>query len=162
MPNIIVEGYDLLLKPELENEIYQKVAANEFDIVAIQAHSDMMLLEVVRIVNHIKEINSKVRVIAGGNAATYLSQVLFRNSDIDIIIKGEGEITFHEVVKAIEGECDLASIEGIIFRDKKRVYENRDRDLITEFQFKRYHSISITSYSVHIKSECTYSVRNNS
>lgn len=163
MPNIFVKGYDLLLKPDLEAEIYQQVAANEFDIIGIQAHSDMTLLEVVRIVNCIKGINSKVKVIAGGNAATYLSDVLFRNSDIDIIIKGEGEITFYEVIEAIECGYDLNNVEGIIFRDEKQICENRDRELIADLDMLPLPDRSIferfiyPQYGVVLSRGCPYS-----
>lgn len=160
--NIFIEGYDLLLRPDLEAEIYQKVAANEFDIIGIQAHSDMTLLEVVRIINGIKNINSKVKVIAGGNAATYLSEVLFRCSDIDIVIKGEGEITFLEVIEAIEYGYDLNYVEGIIFRDDNRICENNDRGLINDLEmlplpdrsiFERF---TYPQYGVILSRGCPY------
>ncbi len=128
--DIAIEGFDLLLRPQLEAELYRRVAEDEFDIVGIQAHSDMTLLEVVRIINKIKELNPRVKVFAGGNAATYLSAVLFRSSDVDIIIKGEGEITFCELVRAMRKGGDIKEIKGILFREGSEIRENEDRPLM--------------------------------
>ncbi len=128
--DVIVEGYDLLLKPELEAELYRKAASDAFDIIGIQAHSDMTVFEVIDIINNIKKLNHKIKIIAGGNAATYLSDVLFRHSDIDIIIKGEGEITFVELVETLRLDKNLNAVQGIIFRDGIRVVETDDRILI--------------------------------
>lgn len=162
LPDIIIEGFDLLLKPELERELYKKVEGNEFDIIGIQAHSDMTLLEVVKIINRIKRINNKLKVIVGGNAATYLPNVLFQKSDVDIVIKGEGEITFFEVIEAIKHNDDFSEIDGIIFRDGKGIKENQDRALIEDLDELPYPDRSIfdrytyPQYGIMMSRGCPY------
>lgn len=162
MPDILIEGFDLLLKPELENELYKEVEDNEFDIVGIQAHSDMTLLEVIRIINKIKKLKNEVKVIVGGNAATYLFNVLFQKSDVDIIIKGEGEITFFEIVKAIKSNDDFGGIDGVIFRDRKGIIENQDRVLIENLDILPYPDRSIfdryeyPQYGIMMSRGCPY------
>ncbi len=128
--DVRVDGFDLLLKPELVEELYSRVSNNEFEVVGIQAHSDMTVFEVVNIINTIKKLNPKTKIIAGGNAATYLSDVLFRNSAVDIIIKGEGDITFVEIIDVIKNHKNLHSVKGIIFCDGNKIIETGDRALI--------------------------------
>ena len=48
-------------------------------------------------------------------------------SDVDFIVRGEGEITFRELLRAIENNRDFSSISGLSFRDGERFIHNEDR-----------------------------------
>src|SRR5206468_2239472 len=43
------------------------------------------------------------------------------------IVRGEGEITFRELLRAIEQGCPLAGIQGLSYREQGRWHDNRDR-----------------------------------
>lgn len=56
-------------------------------------------------------------VVYGGPHATPAWHETFEMSQVDIIVRGEGEITFVELLEALRGSKDLFLVDGIAFRD---------------------------------------------
>jgi radical SAM superfamily enzyme YgiQ (UPF0313 family) len=88
------------------------------------------VLETARVV---KTIFPHVKIILGGPevgpiATKYLGENLF----LDIIVKGEGEVTFAELLKYYLGRCRLEEVQGIGYRVNGQVFENPDRPLIED------------------------------
>jgi len=67
----------------------------------------------------IKKDFPKVPIVAGGPHPTLTSQDTLENiPEIDIIVRGEGEISFLNLVKNIELGKDFSGVKGISFRNK--------------------------------------------
>ncbi|HMK48862.1 MAG TPA: radical SAM protein [Thermodesulfovibrionales bacterium] len=80
-----------------------------------------------------KTIHPQIKVVFGGPevgpvGAKYLKENLF----IDAVIKGEGEITFAELLKSFLGRGGLESVNGISYREGEGVHENPDRPPIED------------------------------
>lgn len=69
-------------------------------------------------------------VVCGGPHPTALPQQTLQITNADIVVKGEGEETFVEIVKALENRTDLADVPGITFKAKERIFDNPNRPLI--------------------------------
>ena len=88
------------------------------------------VLETARVV---KTIFPRIKIILGGpEVGPIASKYLVENSFIDIIVKGEGEATFAELLKYYLGRGRLEEIQGISYRVDKQVSENPDRPLIED------------------------------
>lgn len=60
-----------------------------------------------------------VPVVAGGPHPTLTAQDTLENiPEIDVIVRGEGDISFLNLVKAIANKADLTGVKGISFRNK--------------------------------------------
>ena len=59
-------------------------------------------------------------------------RVLNKYPEVDLCVRGEGEHTFMELVKALENNSPLENIKGITYRDNGRVKRNEDRPLIKD------------------------------
>jgi radical SAM superfamily enzyme YgiQ (UPF0313 family) len=84
----------------------------------------------------IKEEFKDKTLIAGGPQPTTLPETFL--SDFDIVVRGEGEKTFLEIVK----NKKLASINGITFKIGKKIVHNKPVELIKnldEIPFPDYH-----------------------
>lgn len=89
-------------------------------IVGIGCVYTMHFLDVVSIARLIKKINPAVKVVLGGNHATSFSESIAREPAFDFIVRGEGEITFHELcAHLLEKNGDPGGIEGLTFRNLK-------------------------------------------
>ncbi|KPK41824.1 MAG: hypothetical protein AMJ78_04435 [Omnitrophica WOR_2 bacterium SM23_29] len=78
----------------------------------------MLISTAGKMAKKIKENNPDIITIAGGPHITAVpKETMALYPDIDIGVLGEGEITIIELLKALEDKSDLASIEGIIYRD---------------------------------------------
>jgi radical SAM superfamily enzyme YgiQ (UPF0313 family) len=85
----------------------------------------------VRIAEELKTLDPKLKIAFGGHNASCVDELtLSRFPFIDAIVRGEGEITFPQLVRAFEGQVPLASIDGITFRMLDQIVRNPDRELI--------------------------------
>ena len=97
----------------------------------------------VRIAEELKKLNPAVKIVFGGHNASSVDELtLLRFPFIDAIVRGEGEITFPELVRAFEGHVPLGSIDGITFRMSGQVVRNPDRELIEKLD-----SLPVSDYT---------------
>jgi radical SAM superfamily enzyme YgiQ (UPF0313 family) len=80
----------------------------------------------------IKKEFPKVFIVAGGPHPTLTIDDTLRNiPEIDIVVRGEGEYSFLDLVKTINKRGDLRDVKGISFRNKKgKILHNINREPI--------------------------------
>ncbi len=80
----------------------------------------------------IKEALPRVKIVVGGLWYSYLSrETLQKNPAIDFVVMGEGEVTFHELMEALNnGQTDFQNIAGLAFRHNGAVEFGPVRELI--------------------------------
>jgi len=86
----------------------------------------------MKIANYIKKYSPSVTIVVGGPHPTILPLETIKEPSIDIVVKGEGELTFLELVSAIENCTELNNVLGITFKSNSIVYDNLDRPYITD------------------------------
>ena len=89
-------------------------------------------IEIARIA---KQVCPGVTIVLGGIGATFLWEHLLRNfKEIDLVVIGEGEHTFLNLIKPIErkGFDDLKNIRGIAFRNGDAVEKTEDADVVQD------------------------------
>lgn len=69
-------------------------------------------------------------VIVGGSHATVLDEYFVGHEYFDIVVRGEGEITFLELLAAIYQNTPLAEINGITYKEGNRIIRNPNRLLL--------------------------------
>ena len=79
-----------------------------------------------------KEINSKIIVIMGGPHPSMVGGDILKDPNIDIAVKGEGELTIIELLNAIDKQETFDEVKGIIYRNGSQVVENPPREYITD------------------------------
>jgi len=83
-------------------------------------------LEVSRIVKKY----ANVPVVWGGVHPSLLPEQTLREKDIDIIVEGEGEITFLELVRALEEKNQLSAVQGIWYKQNSLIRRTKNRPFI--------------------------------
>jgi len=73
-----------------------------------------------------------VTVIGGPHVSFTAGQTLRETPSIDVVVRGEGEETMLELVKAIAGKLPLTGIDGITYRVKHLIVNNADRAFIDD------------------------------
>lgn len=79
----------------------------------------------------IKEYNKTIKVVLGNIHATIFADSILKREAVDVVVRGEGEWTMRELVKAIRDNRLLTSVQGISFKDGPDVIHNEDRALIS-------------------------------
>ena len=82
----------------------------------------------------LKPLHPEVRIILGGPEVGPIAQkYLVENPWVDMIVRGEGEITFSELLKYYLGKGNsLSSIEGITYRENDNIIHTPDRPPIDD------------------------------
>ena len=77
-----------------------------------------------------KRTSRDIIVVLGGPHPTLMGGEILENPDIDICVRGEGEITLVELLNAIENHGGKDKIKGISYRVDGKILDNPPRELI--------------------------------
>ena len=78
----------------------------------------------------VKEINPRVPVVWGGLHASMLAEQTLNEPSIDIVVRGEGEETFRQVVEALKSGQGMEKVHGVSWRTNGNVNHNPDRPFL--------------------------------
>ena len=92
----------------------------------------------IRTIKEIKKSFPDIKAIYGGVYPSYADQSIMREcSEVDIIVRGEGEQTIVALIKALETKESLEKVEGITWRKGSQVIANRSRAPIQNLDLYR-------------------------
>lgn len=98
-----------------------------------------------------QEMPNTVIVIGGGLSAA--GDTVLSHSAVDVVVHGEGEITFKELLKRIENRERLEGISGISFKKNGKIIKNPSRELIKNLDilpFPNYDLLNLDKYILDI------------
>ncbi|PYQ52517.1 MAG: B12-binding domain-containing radical SAM protein [Acidobacteria bacterium] len=93
-------------------------------------------------------------IVAGGWHASILPEQTLRSASVDAVVKGQGEITFAEIVdRYAASERDLGGIAGCLYKKDGEVVWNPDRGYtdINVLPPRPFHLIDFERYAVKCK-----------
>ncbi|GAB4292914.1 MAG: radical SAM protein [Myxococcota bacterium] len=128
-----VEIYDAMSLNHNHDEIRKYISISKPDIVATTAIT-ATIEDAVVVLHTAKELNPSVITILGGIHPTYMyKEILSRNGkDVDYIVRGEGELTFVELLKALSKNGDPAKVTGLAFKRKGKIIATPERPFIED------------------------------
>lgn len=140
---------DIRLYKEPLRKVYSTIEEFQPELIGIGA----LTLEapaMYQIAHLIKQVTD-VPVIAGGPHATSVPEEVMKNKDIDMVVIGEGEVTFNEVLNAIENDINLDNIAGIGCRKDNEILINPNRGYIEnldELPFPAWDLVELQKYAI--------------
>lgn len=109
----------------------------------------------ILVAKNAKEDFPDSKVIFGGPHATFMDQqILEEEKAVDIIVRGEGELTLQELAKKELNIKNLQKIKGITFRKKNQIIQTENRPYIQnldELPLPAYEYVPIEKYRIHGK-----------
>ena len=119
------------------------------ELVGITSPFITQIPSVYSITNLIKKIDKGIITVIGGcTPSCYPLQTLKENQDIDIVVVGEGELTFRELLDNEGGNLDR--VDGIVYRKGNQIIKNSPRGFIEnldEIPFPRRDLVPFENYS---------------
>src|SRR4030042_5458715 len=112
VPEHEVKILDLRIDPTLDSTL----ASFKPDLVGVTGYT-IHVPRMKEICHRVKEFDQRITTVLGGYHAS-LCPHDFDHDFIDVIAVGEGEITFRELVAALEGQRGLAAVDGLIYRQE--------------------------------------------
>lgn len=91
-----------------------------------------------------KEVREDCKVVMGGPHVSFLpTQTLEECKHVDVIVKGEGEKTFNELIETIERGEPLETVRGITYRKGDQIVDNEPRPFIKNIDEIPFPSIDL-------------------
>lgn len=108
--------YDAMTKQVGYDEIGKRIEELKPDYVAVSAIT-CTSVDATKVLELAKSIDPSIKTIMGGIHPTFMYEELFSLSNsIDFIVRGEGEETLVELLKALSEKGDLSKVNGIVYR----------------------------------------------
>lgn len=146
-PVTVVDAHALKLKPA---DLVPLVAG--FDVAGLTAMTPT-IGTAIDIARELKRSHPQLTIILGGAHATLLpEETLSSAPEVDIIVRGEGETTIVELLRALENKQPVDNVPGISYRRNGVVVSNsaRNDDVdLDRLPFLAYHLLPWRTYKPH-------------
>jgi len=114
-----------------DEKIVEIIEKERPEIIGLGCMYSRHYIDIISISNLIKKVDSAIQVVLGGNHATAFCDMVLKETSIDFVVLGEGEITFYELCENIlSGKRDFRNIDGIVFKQNGQLFRSRQRELI--------------------------------
>ena len=112
-------------------QIRGRLAASNPDVVAVTAYTATMpaALDVLRAA---KEECPGVVTVIGGVHPTHMAAEVLADQSVDYVVRGEGELTFPELLDALRAGERPARVAGVSYRDGVVVVDTPDRPFVAD------------------------------
>jgi magnesium-protoporphyrin IX monomethyl ester (oxidative) cyclase len=103
------------------DQIQSRVAGFAPDLVGIGCTFTAQFAQAVEIANRIKQLDSGIPIVMGGNHPSLNAATALQNHSIDIVFRGEAELLFPSLAEKILEKDTLDDFPCIAYRDNGRV-----------------------------------------
>ncbi len=117
--------------------------------VAMSVMMGRQITRALQVSRFIKQ-RSAVPVVWGGAHVSLLPKQSLRDPSLDVVVRGEGEVTFLELVRALRDGGSLSRIQGLGYKGKDgRIHVTPDRDFVDldRLPAPPYHLLDLTRYN---------------
>ena len=96
----------------------------------------------------VKKINPNVTVIFGGPHCSHEPQFILNDSNVDLMVSGEGDLTIVELVNTLEEGKDVADVPGIAYKKNGSYLRTAERPVIRDLDTidQEYDLINLEKY----------------
>src|SRR6516162_11243196 len=114
---LTVDIVDSTVEPRFQQRIVDQL--KDTVCVGISIVTGPMIVEAIEVARAIKAARPQVPVVLGGWHPSTLAEQSLSAPYIDVVVRGQGEITFGEILDRLLHNETLAGIEGCSYRDSE-------------------------------------------
>ncbi len=147
---IIHLGLETLLDPRYTPE--QDIAHDQPAVIGLSLHWHYSSYDVIEVARKIKENHREISIVLGGYTASFFATEILKQFEcIDFVIRGEGEIPWFMLLKALDTASDLSSVPNLVWRKGGQIIENKvsyvaDEQQMNSFDFTRFSLVKNYAY----------------
>jgi len=131
-------------------DLERQIESSNPDIVAASSLATCNTYVVARTLETAKKVNPNILTVTGGQHFTATAQEsLEEYPEIDVIVRGEGELTFAELARSANKKSVFPKIDGISFKHKGKIVHNPPRPLIEDLEALPYPGYHLVKDFVH-------------
>jgi anaerobic magnesium-protoporphyrin IX monomethyl ester cyclase len=118
----------ILVQTQVRETVERLVCEIEPDIVGLSVMT-FQRKTAKKIIDLVRQLRPQTKIAVGGYDPSLAPDGYMDNvtGKVDFIVRGEGEITFRDLLRAIEEESGFDHIAGLSYRSGDRFYHNQER-----------------------------------
>jgi len=121
----------ILVQSSVRSAVERLVRDLEPDVVGLSVMT-FQRTTALALASFIRALRPSVRIVAGGYDPSLAPRAYEASPAIDFVVRGEGEHTLRELLRALEsGAPDFSSIRGLSYRTADGFVRNGDRPIMT-------------------------------
>lgn len=127
---LLREGFKVLIFDHNEEKDFASFFKKNIEdtiCIGISSITGTQIRNGLKIAQLIRKLSPQTPLVWGGRHPTALPGETLEHPLVDIVVRGEGEETFLELVKAISRGSSLDNIPGISYKKNGRIIHNMDR-----------------------------------
>jgi len=146
-----LEGYPCSIIDQRVNENWETALIHALEkdpiCVGVTSMTGSQILHALKASKIVKKY-PHIPVVWGGVHPTLFSKQTLENKFVDVVVKGEGEETFYQLVKRFEAKAPLEGLPGIFYKADGKIIGNPARPFINldEYSYVPYHLVNINNY----------------
>jgi radical SAM superfamily enzyme YgiQ (UPF0313 family) len=140
----VIDSFNIDGIDQKDDEQISKRLVMDSDVILFSSNS-FNWGTTAKVVQSIRRIYPEILLLAGGIHPSAFAQYVIQNYPIDIVVRGEGEITLLKLLECLEqnGYVGLEKIKGITYRTKKgEIMNNEDLCTLSDEAYNHYNSRS--------------------
>ena len=144
-----VEIIDCQVEKINYDSLASRVALARPDVVGLTVMT-LTLIDVIKTVKLIKEVDKRIKVILGGPHVHLFPEETINLQNIDYLVLGEGEETFKELLERLDNKPALKKVPGLVFKDNGEVVNTGTHPFIKnldEIPFPARHLVPYKKYN---------------
>lgn len=118
-----------ILDMRLDSHLMEELNSFQPDVVATTSYT-AGVYTANQILQQVKKYNPKILTVIGGHHATMVPED-FNKEFVDVIIIGEGEVTFKELIDTYESRGNIKNIKGLALPQNGNLYFTPSRELLS-------------------------------
>ena len=126
-----MELLDLDRDRKSDEELRKILRQREFDVVAFGCIVTGYKI-VKNIANIIREVKKNAVIICGNSVADSIPRILLENTEVDIAVIGEGDVTIVDVLDRLNESGSVNSVKGIWYEENGKIIANPIREPIDD------------------------------
>jgi radical SAM superfamily enzyme YgiQ (UPF0313 family) len=152
---LVEKGYKVKIfdKP-IDKNAQEKVLENLDDVICVgfTVLTGHPIADSLELSKKIKSINPNIPIVWGGWHPSILAEQTVENDNVDIVVKGQGETTFLELVQHLEKKKSLKKVLGITYKSNNKIIVNPDRPRtpLDNLPPVPYHIVNLQKYITDI------------
>ena len=145
---LVKEGFDVVIVGDnLYSEPIKKVLSEAPNALClgITSLTGYQITDGLKIARQVKELYPNLPIIWGGWHPTLNPEGTLRSPYVDIVVRGQGEMTFTELVHTLAEAGDVSNVLGVSYKKDGAIRHNPDRPLedINNFPPYPYYLIDV-------------------
>ncbi len=116
----------ILVQRRVRQTVEQLVRSLQPDVVGLSVMT-FQRQTAKKIIGLVRTLRPAARIVVGGYDPSLAPEAYTDNELVDFIIRGEGEITFRELLRALENKAGYGHIPGLSYRCGNQFNHNDDR-----------------------------------